>query len=115
MPLIALDLPSPRILRGSWAALAAIYNARGWTDSSYATEKQWCYHDGGGNWCCLRFQAHDRLVLVGHDHEYSETYYAAAAEYFGEEETNLLMDAPDWWDQDLDSQPFGEWIGFVYG
>jgi len=115
MPLVTLDLPNPKSLRAGWAAFAAVCAARGWADSAYATEKQWYYHDGGGNWACLRFQDDHRAVLIGHDHEYSETYFGEAAEYFQEEETNLLLDAPDWWGLDLDPKPFGEWIGFIYG
>lgn len=115
MSLKTIDLPSPVALRAGWAALAALSAARGWGDDIFANESQWHYHDGGGNWACLRFQSDGRAVLVGHDHEYSETYFGRAAEYFGEEETDLLKGAPDWWSMDLDPKPFGEWIGFVYG
>ncbi|MEO1390567.1 MAG: proteophosphoglycan 5 [Cyanobacteria bacterium J06634_6] len=115
MPLVTLDLPSPKSLRAGWAAFAAVCAARGWRDSAYATERQWYYHDGGGNWACLRFQSEQHAVLVGHDHEYSETYFRDSAEYFQEEETDLLLDAPSWWGYDLDPKPFGEWIGFIYG
>jgi len=110
-----MDLPNPTSLRGGWAAMAAVCASRGWGDSVYATDNQWLYHDGGGNWACLRFQDQGRAVLLGHDHEYSDTYFGAAAEYFGEEETNLLADAPEWWSLNLDPKPFGEWIGFIYG
>ena len=112
--LIKIDFPSPMNLRGGWAALAAICAARGWSDVAYATSDQWFYHDGGGNWACLRFKEKDKVVLLGHDHEYSETYYGKAAEFFGEEETDLLKGAPDWWGYDLRTYPF-EWIGFIYG
>jgi hypothetical protein len=95
--------------------MAAVCVSRGWNDLVYATSHEWLYHDGGGNWACLRFQSEGRAVLLGHDHEYSETYFGAAAEYFGEPETNLLADAPAWWAQDLSLPPFGEWIGFIYG
>lgn len=115
MPLVELDLPSPAELRGGWAAMAAVCTARGWDDVVYALPDQWCYHDGGGNWACLRFQSADRAILLGHDHEYSETYFGKAADYFDEEETNLLAEAPQWWADNLNPQPFGEWIGFVYG
>ncbi|MEL6616095.1 MAG: proteophosphoglycan 5 [Bacteroidota bacterium] len=114
MSLVSLDLPSPASLRPGWAALAAVYAARGWTDVC-ATDREWMYHDGGGNWACLRFHGADRAVLFGHDHEYSETYWGPAAEYFGEEETDLLAGAPDWWSTDLTPPSFGTWIGFVYG
>ncbi|MEN3158677.1 proteophosphoglycan 5 [Alkalimonas sp. NCh-2] len=115
MSLIEMNIPSPKNLRGGWAALAAVYAARGWGSDVYATENQWCYHDGGGNWICLRFKNQEQCILIGHDHEYTETYYGKAAEYFGEQETNILEGAPDWWSFDLSLPLFGEWIGFVYG
>ncbi|WP_312271548.1 hypothetical protein [Pseudomonas sp.] len=115
MSLVEINIPSPKQLRGGWAALAAVYTARGWGADVYATQEQWLYHDGGGNWVCLRFKSKDQCILIGHDHEYSETYYGEAAEYFNEEETNILGGAPDWWAFDLSPLPFGEWIGFVYG
>lgn len=114
-PLIKVDLPHPQELRGGWAALAAVYASRGWRSDVYATANQWLYHDGGGNWACIRFIQKDKIVLVGHDHEYSETYFGEAAAYFQAEETNLLAGAPPWWGANLDPKPFGEWIGFIYG
>ncbi len=115
MPLIDIDLPSPAALRGGWAALAAVCASRGWARDVCAEADQWLFHDGGGNWACLRFVAKDKILLVGHDHEYSETYYGEAARYFEEKETDLLDGAPDWWRTKLDPLPFGDWIGFVYG
>ncbi len=114
MALIDVDLPSPAALRGGWAALAAVHAARDWGDV-YAEADQWLFHDGGGNWACLRFVEHDKILLVGHDHDYSETYFGDAANYFGMEETDLLDGAPTWWGAKLDPHPFGNWIGFVYG
>ena len=73
--------------------MAAVCRSRGWNDSVYATSNEWFYHDGGGNWCTLRFLAKHRAVLLGHDHEYSHTYFGTAADYFDEEETDLLADA----------------------
>ena len=89
--------------------------SRGWGKDVYATSSQWAYHDGGGNWISLRFKEKNRIVLLGHDHEYSNTYFGEAATYFGEEETDLLAGAPNWWSFDLEPHPFGEWIGFIYG
>lgn len=102
-------------LRGGWAALAAVSASRGWNRNIYASSHQWLYHDGGGNWACLRFQDAGKAILLGHDHEYSDTYFGKAAEYFSEEETNLLAEVPDWWSLDLNPTPLGEWIGFIYG
>ncbi len=115
MSLVKVDFPAPKELRGGWAAFAAVVAAKGWGDSAYATEDQWLYHDGGGNWVCLRFKAKNQAILIGHDHEYSETYYGEAANFFEEEETDILKGAPEWWGFDLNPMPFGEWIGFVYG
>lgn len=115
MSLVEVSIPVPSALRGGWAALAAVCASRGWTDSAYADGNQWYYHDGGGNWACIRFFERGRAVLLGHDHEYSETYFREAAVYFGEEETDLLAFAPEWWSQNLDPKPFGEWLGFIYG
>lgn len=115
MKIIELNLPNPKKLRGGWAALAAVCAARGWTTDVYATGDEWLYHDGGGNWVCLRFKSDNQAILIGHDHEYSETYFGEAAKYFEEEETNLLAGAPQWWGFNMSPLPFGEWIGFVYG
>ncbi|PMB18095.1 proteophosphoglycan 5 [Fischerella thermalis] len=115
MSLVDVNLPPPSAMRGGWAALAAVLSARGWGKNVYAEPDQWLYHDGGGNWASLRFVERDKILLVGNDHEYSETYFREAAEYFQEEETDLLKGAPDWWGSKLDPSPFGEWIGFVYG
>ncbi|MDB9525118.1 hypothetical protein PN498_03895 [Oscillatoria sp. CS-180] len=95
--------------------MAAVLTSRGWGNDVCATPNQWLYHDGGGNWACLRFQDKGRAVLLGHDHEYSDTYFGEAAEYFDKEETDLLTNAPDWWSLDLELPPFGAWIGFIYG
>ena len=114
MSLLTLDLPAPAALRPGWAALAAVHAARGWDDVR-ADARDWVYHDGGGNWACLRWLGGGRAVLFGHDHEYSETYWGAAAEFFGEPGTDLLAGAPVWWGADLAPPPEGEWVGFVYG
>lgn len=115
MQLIELNLPNPKKLRGGWAALAAVCAARGWDTEVYATSDEWLYHDGGGNWVCLRFKSDNQAIFIGHDREYSETYFGEAAKYFEEEETNLLEGTPEWWGFNMSPLPFGEWIGFVYG
>lgn len=115
MSLIDIDLPSPAALRGGWAALAAVMAARGWTRDVCATADEWRFHDGAGNWACLRFVGPDKVLLVGYDHEYSETYYGEAANYFGETQTDILAGAPDWWNTRLEPILVGDWIGFVYG
>lgn len=79
MALVEVNLPPPSALRGGWAALAAVCAARGWGDVVYAMPDQWLYHDGGGNWACLRFVEKDKLLLIGHDHEYSDTYHSSDA------------------------------------
>jgi hypothetical protein len=116
MGLVALDLPVPAQLRGRWAAFAAVCAARGWDSMCRADGRVWHFDDAGGNWLELHHLGEGRAVLVGHDHEYSETYYGPAAEEFGEDETDLLADAPDWWQpvvrQTLDAELY---VGFVYG
>ncbi|OZF54866.1 hypothetical protein CH293_09920 [Rhodococcus sp. 14-2470-1b] len=138
------DLPGPEAMRGRWALCAALTAAQGWPDhcharpgSSAAPGATWHYDDGGGNWAALRIAAPriaglriadasasvsseiSRAVLVGYDHEYSETYFGAAAEYFGEPETDLLRGLPAWTgdvvaDYIADIQRSGMWLGFVY-
>ncbi|WP_245847254.1 hypothetical protein [Dietzia natronolimnaea] len=117
-----IDLPRPEKLAPRWSALAAVLAAYGprWAESAYATDSTWHYDDGGGNWADIRFAGEGRAVLLGYDHEYSTTYFRAAAEYFGEPETDLLAGCPAWWAEAIgdyleriDSE--GMWIGFIYG
>lgn len=115
MGLVTVDLPAPAAARGSWAARAALHAARGWGGSCHAAGTRWHYDDSGGNWGDLHLLPGGRAVLVGHDHEYSETYWGAAADYFGEEETDLLAEAPHWWAAPARSYGEHEWVGFVYG
>jgi hypothetical protein len=114
MALIPVDLEPPHQLRNRWAAHAAVMAALGNGDMSNATATRWHYDDAGGNWADLVLLDGGRAVLFGHDHEYSQTYFREAADYFQEEETDLLADAPEWWGSVL---PTGvdQWIGFVYG
>ncbi|WP_181783428.1 proteophosphoglycan 5, partial [Pseudonocardia pini] len=114
--MITLDLPTPAEMRGRWAAFAAVCAARGWGDGCRADGPRWHYDDGGGNWADLHLFPGERAVLLGNDHEYSETYFRGAAEYFGEPETDLLAGAPDWWAPPAEAaMAAGEWVGFVYG
>jgi hypothetical protein len=114
--LVTLDLPRPDEMRGRWAAFAAVCAARGWARSCCAVDGRWHFDDGGGNFAELVPVGGGRAVLLGNDHEYSDTYFATAAEYFGEEETDLLAGAPDWWAPPARAaMDRGEWVGFVYG
>lgn len=116
MTLVEVPLPGPLSMRGRWAAFAAVCAARGWADSCHADGEVWHYDDGGGNWARMRLLDAGRAVLFGHDHEYSETYFRDAADYFDEEETGLLAGAPPWWGEALEGhKAVGEWVGFVYG
>ncbi|MGC0366575.1 hypothetical protein ABH922_004559 [Rhodococcus sp. 27YEA15] len=118
-----LDLPPPEQMGRRWSLHAAVLAARGprWSDSTHArVPGTWHYDDGSGNWADLRLVTGKRAVLIGHDHEYSDTYFGAAAEYFGEKETDLLADTPSWWSQAIADYLTGSeqeniWIGFVYG
>lgn len=105
-----------------WSALAAVLAAYGprWAESVYSDGSTWHYDDGGGNWADIRFVGDERAVLLGHDHEYSETYFRAASEYFGEPEIDLLSGCPPWWAEAIGDylehiDTHGMWIGFIYG
>lgn len=109
-------------MRPRWAAFAATLAGLGprWAQGAFATPDTWHYDDGGGNWADLCLTPVGHAVLLGHDHEYSETYFGQAAEYFDEPHTDLLADAPPWWSaaigpylDDITGQSI--WIGFVYG
>jgi hypothetical protein len=118
MDLITLDLPAPAAVRNRWAAYAAVQAARGWGDAAHATDGVWHFDDGGGNWADLLHVDGGRAVLIGNDHEYSDTYWGAAAEYFGEDETDLLAGVPDWWAaavRTVAERDTQNWIGFAYG
>ncbi|GLZ52790.1 proteophosphoglycan 5 [Actinomycetospora sp. NBRC 106378] len=116
MALVPVDLPAPMTMRGRWAAFAAILGARGWGSGAFAEPARWHYDDGGGNWADLHLVGQGRAVLVGNDHEYSDTYFREAAAYFQEEETDLLAGAPDWWEAPaVDGMARETWVGFVYG
>ncbi len=114
MDLLQIDLPAPDVLRSRWAAHAAVMAALGYGDLSNANAQRWHYDDAGGNWAELVLLEGGRAVLFGHDHEYSETYFREAATYFQEEETDLLLGAPNWWGSELPRDP-DRWVGFVYG
>lgn len=114
MSLVPVDLPSLPDLRRRWAALAAVLSATGFGRGCFAEDSRWHYDDGGGNWADLVFLVQGP-VLLGHDHEYSETYFREAAAYFDEEETDLLSGAPDWWEQALAGRDPIDWVGFIYG
>jgi hypothetical protein len=114
--LVPVDVPDPAWMRGRWAAFAAVCAARGWGRSCHADGPVWHFDDGGGNWADLHHVGAGRAVLIGHDHEYSETYYATAAEYFEEPETDLLAGAPAWWEPPVRAAlDRGLWVGFAYG
>ena len=116
MGLVALDLPTPARMRGRWAAFAAVCAARGWGSMCCADGPVWHFDDAGGNWLDVHHLGDGRAVLIGNDHEYSETYYGPAAEYFGEDETDLLAGAPEWWQPVVrQSMEAEQWVGFVYG
>lgn len=115
-------VPSPAEMAPRWAAFAAALAARGerWSEGCWARPGVWHYDDGGGNWAELVFPGGCRAMLVGHDHEYSATYFREAAAYFDEPDTDLLARCPPWWEPAiatyLDRQrTHGMWIGFIYG
>ncbi|MDO5498442.1 MAG: hypothetical protein Q4F67_02030 [Propionibacteriaceae bacterium] len=117
--LVPVEMPSPDTMAGPWSVAAALNILQGWGDDDCnAHDGDFWFHDGGGNWCKLFRFADGRAVLMGHDHEYSETYFAEAAEYFEEPATDLLAGAPAWWAQVAQDQALrGDmpWVGFIYG
>lgn len=115
---VTLDLDPLPQWADRWAAVAGVLAATtGDAAGANATDGDWYYDDGGGNWAFLYRFADGRAVLTGSDHEYSQTYFGQAAAYFGEPETDLLAGAPHWWRQAVDAhEPSrGEWISWVYG
>lgn len=115
MGLATVEMPTPMQLRGAWAAHAAVLSARDWGDGCWARGPRWHFDDSGGNWADLHHLDGGRAVLVGRDHEYSDTWWGEAAREFGEEETDLLAGAPGWWAAPLTAYASSDWIGFVYG
>ncbi|MHC3464379.1 proteophosphoglycan 5 [Streptomyces flavovirens] len=118
MALVQLDLPHPTAMRGRWAALAAVQAASGRGERCQAHWPLWHYDDGHGSWADLHHLDEGRAVLLGQDRNDSETYYAEAADFFEEKETDLLAGAPAWWEppvrrvRDADADLF---LAFVYG
>lgn len=116
-----IDLPRPDEMGRRWATVAAVLASRGgrWSDGAHALPDTWHFDDGGGNWAELRHSGDGRAVLVGHDHEYSDTYFGSAAQYFGEAETDLLAGIPGWSVDAIGDylEKTGRqeiWLGFVY-
>lgn len=117
-----MAVPSPGEMAPRWAAFSAVLAARGerWSQGGWAGPGVWHYDDGGGNWADLVLPGGRRAILLGHDHEYSRTYFREAAAYFDEPDTDLLRGCPPWQESSitayLDRQrTHGMWIGFIYG
>ncbi|MFD7655474.1 proteophosphoglycan 5 [Actinosynnema sp. NPDC059797] len=105
-----VELPDPTWMRARWAAFAAVRAALGWGDGCRATGSRWHYDDGGGNWADVVHVGAGRAVLLGHDHEHSETCHD------GEPGTDLLAGAPDWWAPPVrEAGEAGLRVGFAYG
>jgi hypothetical protein len=113
MALRQVELPTPDEMGARWAAYAAVMVCLGFGEAAFAADGRWHFDDSGGNWADL-VRMGDRAVMFGNDHEYSQTYFREAAEYFQEEETDLLAEAPDWWSSALPTDP-NNWVGFIYG
>ncbi|WP_344159847.1 hypothetical protein [Nocardiopsis rhodophaea] len=104
------DLPSPHVLWSHGAALAALGVGIRDDWATYAVEDGVLhYDDGGGNEWRLVWVEGGRAVLIGCDHECSDTYdwYPNPIDFFA--------DSPDWmpreWLADYEDR---EPIGFVY-
>ena len=114
---VELDLPAPDQLRPRWAAVAAVLGSVGYgSEDCRSDDGDWYYHDGGGNWCRLYRYADGRALLVGSDHEYSDTFYGEAAAYFERPETDLLAAGEPWWGDALGwhDRRDGQWVSFIY-
>ncbi|MBM7439761.1 proteophosphoglycan 5 [Streptomyces sp. HB132] len=116
MALVQLNLPHPMVMRGRWAALAAVQAAAGRGERCRALWPLWHYENGDDSWADLHHLDEGRAVLLGQDRNDSETFYAEASDFFEEPETDLLAGAPDWWEPPVrrvrEAQLF---LGFVYG
>ncbi|MFI2779771.1 proteophosphoglycan 5 [Streptomyces sp. ALB3] len=116
MALVQLDLPDPMAWRGRWSALAAVHAASGHGERCRALWPVWHYDDGHGSWADLHHLDGGRAVLLGQDRNDSETFYAEAADFFEEEETDLLAGAPEWWEPPVRRVREADlFLGFVYG
>lgn len=118
-PLVPLDLPAPDAMGHGLAAEAVAHAAQGFgAKHVHVDQGDWWWDDGGGNWMKIFRFVDGRALLIGHDHEYSETYFAEAAEYFETAATDLLAGAPEWWTslvRDKAARERMEWVGFAYG
>ncbi|NKY96498.1 hypothetical protein [Nocardiopsis alborubida] len=102
------DLPPPHVLWARGAALAALGVSRRSGLLSFEGQSL-LYDDGGGNTWRLAWVEGDRAVLVGYDHEFSETLDYVSRPF------DLLQDAPVWlpwtWIAELEA---AECVAFVY-
>lgn len=107
MPLITIDLPAPALMRGRWAAWAAVSRAMGSGQGCYAKGPVWHYDDGGGNWIDLHFVGDGRAVLTGNDHECSPD---------PEDDFDPMNGAPKWWEPPFrEAVRAQEHVAVVYG
>lgn len=102
------DLPPPHVLWAHGVAVAAMGAAQRRGLLSFEG-RALLYDDGGGNTWRLAWVEGDRAVLVGYDHEFSETLDYVSHPF------DLLQDAPAWlpwtWVGELEA---AECVAFVY-
>jgi len=97
--LLAVDLPPLDVLRGRWAAVAAVTTALGFPDVARADDAtSWRWDDGGGNWAAVTVLDLDRALLAGWDRTAPGRLTRRPD---GEPGGELLAGAPDWWAQPL--------------
>lgn len=93
--LVAVDLPSLDVMRGRWAAVAAVTTALGFPDVARADgPSSWRWDDGGGNRAAMTVLDPARAVLHGWDRT---GHSALTRGPDGEPGGELVADAPHWW------------------
>ncbi|MCO7220465.1 hypothetical protein [Klenkia sp. PcliD-1-E] len=111
MELAVADLPALDVLRGRWAATAAVVAALGYPDAAHARDAgSWRWDDGGGTWAEVAVLDADRAVLLGRDRT---ARGSLSRRPDGEPTGELLTGAPGWWAQPLRGRT--EEITFVLG
>ena len=93
--LVAVDLPPLDVLRGRWAAVAAVTTALGFPDVARADDaSSWHWDDGGGNRARMTVLDPQRAVLHGWD----RTGVARLTRRpDGTPAGELVAEAPAWW------------------
>ena len=112
MELAVVDLPALAVLRGRWAAAAAVTTALGFPQAAHAADGVWRWDDGGGNRAEVVVLGPDRALLHGWDREgRGRLSRGPDGEPIGE----LLVGAPGWWAGPLRALGPAAEVAFVVG